>query len=103
MEIEAGERAEAHLDALITKRHEARVKDEGERPAEEAWAESERVYFAKRQQEIADQWKDYRRHMRDLHWRLGDEHDAELKKLEEGERFSPLGTHHEERNGHHGD
>jgi hypothetical protein len=49
-DVERAERVEADLDRLITRRHDQRVKDEGERQAEEAWAESERRYFAKRRE-----------------------------------------------------
>jgi len=36
--VEQGERVEAELGRLIEKRHESRVADEGERPAEEMWS-----------------------------------------------------------------
>jgi hypothetical protein len=39
-----GEATEKELDRLITRRHDARVNNEGERPAEEMWQESERRY-----------------------------------------------------------
>jgi hypothetical protein len=35
-EIAAGEKADAQLDSFITKRHDRRVAEEGERPAEAA-------------------------------------------------------------------
>jgi hypothetical protein len=41
-DIGRGEATERELDAFISKRHEQRVKSEGERQAEEAWRESER-------------------------------------------------------------
>jgi hypothetical protein len=37
-----GEAVESELDRLITRRHDQRVKDEGERQLEEAWRERER-------------------------------------------------------------
>jgi len=37
-----GEKVEAELDAFISKRHDRRVAEEGERPALGAWQESER-------------------------------------------------------------
>lgn len=46
MDIARGEATEKELDALITRRHDQRVAEEGERPAEELWKEGERRYFA---------------------------------------------------------
>jgi len=48
VDIARGEIVEADLDRLITKRHDRRVADEGERPAEEMWRESERRYQQRR-------------------------------------------------------
>jgi len=45
--LAAGESVEHELTRLIEKRHEKRVASEGERPAEELWAASERAYFAR--------------------------------------------------------
>ena len=39
-DIGRGEAVEHKLDAFISKRHEQRVKTEGERQLEEAWMES---------------------------------------------------------------
>jgi hypothetical protein len=52
----AGERAEASLTAFIGKRDEQRRAEEGERPAEELWAASERIYAAKRWRQRAWDW-----------------------------------------------
>jgi hypothetical protein len=55
-----GETAELHqIDALITKRHDQRVRDEGERRTEEAWAESCRAYEAKRRAELTFEWCEF--------------------------------------------
>lgn len=45
------------------------------------WAESERVYFAKLQEDNRIAWCEYHRRLQALHQGLADEHDAELKKL----------------------
>ena len=42
MEVTRSELVEAELNQFMEKRHDQHVSDEGERPAEEAWAESER-------------------------------------------------------------
>ena len=54
-----GETAESHLDALITKRHDQRVRDEGERAEHELWEESVERYNAKRQAELVFAWVEY--------------------------------------------
>ena len=54
-----GETAEHHLDALITKGHDRRVRDEGERHTEEAWAESCRAYEAKRKAALTFEWLEF--------------------------------------------
>jgi hypothetical protein len=43
-DIAQGEATEKELDRLITRRHDARVRSEGERRAEELWQESGRRY-----------------------------------------------------------
>ncbi len=43
--ISRGEMVEAELNHLITRRHDRRVVEEGERAAHEAWHESEVRYF----------------------------------------------------------
>jgi hypothetical protein len=47
-DLRTAEKLEADLDALIERRHNQRVATEGERPAEEAWLESERLHIAAR-------------------------------------------------------
>ena len=84
MDISQGEKVEGELDILIERRENERRKTEGHRPSEEMWAESERVYFARRQEENRTAWCDYHRRLQALHQGLADEHDAELKKLENG-------------------
>jgi hypothetical protein len=37
-----GEQVDGELDRLISQRHDKRVREEGERPEEEAWVESTR-------------------------------------------------------------
>jgi hypothetical protein len=55
-DIARGELVEAELDVFISRRHESRVVDEGERPAEAAWAESERAHDASRREEMRAAW-----------------------------------------------
>ncbi len=59
MDIAQGEKVEQELDHLIERRHDHGRTEEGERSAEEAWAESCRVYEAKRQAELVFAWVEY--------------------------------------------
>jgi hypothetical protein len=53
VDIAKGEATEKELDALIRRRHNHRVVEERERPAEEAWMESERRYSAQSERTTA--------------------------------------------------
>ena len=59
MDIAHGEHVEKELDLLITRRDEKRRAEEGERRAEEMWAESERRYTQQRQEENRAAWCEY--------------------------------------------
>jgi hypothetical protein len=48
--VARGGATEKELDILITRRHNARVRDVGERAAEEMWAESERRHAESRRE-----------------------------------------------------
>ncbi len=55
-EIAAGERVEAELDVFVSKRHDRRVTDEGERAVEELWQVSERLHDADRRADNRAAW-----------------------------------------------
>jgi hypothetical protein len=57
--IAAGEKVEAELDVFISRRHDRRVKAEGERDEEAAWRESERRHTARRREANRLLWCDY--------------------------------------------
>jgi len=59
VDIAQGEKVEAELDHMIRRADERRRLTEGERPAEEMWAESCRAYEAKRQAELVFAWVEY--------------------------------------------
>jgi hypothetical protein len=84
LDIAQGEKVEGELDIFIERRERERRQVEGDRRAEEMWMESERVYFAKRQEDNRIAWCEYHRRLSALHQALADEHDAELQKLENG-------------------
>ncbi len=50
---------------------------------EELWAESVRRHNERRREENRAAWCEHYALMRTLHWGLGDEYDAKLKRLEE--------------------
>lgn len=79
-DITAGEITEAGVDALIEKRHKQRVAEEGERPAEQMWAESVRRHSAAR---------DERKRVA-----LGEYHREHAERLRSS--LSALIEHHEE-------
>ena len=56
MEVTRSKLVEAELNQFIEKRHDQRVSDEGQRPAEEVWAESQRRCFARRREENRVAW-----------------------------------------------
>jgi hypothetical protein len=62
-DIGRGEAVEAEIDAFISKRHEQRVKSEGERQAEEAWRESERREELRRREENRGGWLSWYRRL----------------------------------------
>ena len=75
---------EAELDNFISRRHEKRIQ-EGERPAEEMWTESERRYAARRLEENRAAWRRYHedqaaRHRATLE-ALATYHEGEAAKL----------------------
>jgi hypothetical protein len=74
---------EAELDRLITRRHEARVSEEGDRLEEELYMDSVRRFHERSEAEMRHRWIDYHRHLQILHQSLADEHEAEAQKLRE--------------------
>jgi hypothetical protein len=83
LDIAKGEATEKDLDLFITRRHDQRVKDEGERQAEEAWAESERRHFAKRRERNRIAWIGYFGCIATALRVRAEEYDARAEKLME--------------------
>lgn len=54
-----GEQVEHELDVFISRRHEQRVRSEGERAVEAAWRESERKHEAARRAANQSAWHAY--------------------------------------------
>ena len=75
-EIATGERADLELDLFISRRHEKRVKDEGERAVEEAFMAYARREGARRRQENRAGWYGWHIHRSELYARLAAEHAA---------------------------
>jgi hypothetical protein len=64
-DISRGEATEKDLDAMITRRHEARVKTDGHRPSEEMYEESVPRHNAQRRAE----WAAFHRRLAEAHRR----------------------------------
>jgi hypothetical protein len=62
-DISRGMAVDAEHDAFIERRHNQRVKDEGERQAEAIWRESERKEAARRREQNRGGWLDYYRRL----------------------------------------
>jgi hypothetical protein len=77
---------EAELDNFISRRHEERIQEEGERLAEEIWAESERRYAARRREENRAAWCKYHQDQAARHRAmleaLATYHECEAAKLQ---------------------
>jgi hypothetical protein len=61
------EAAETQLETFITRRHEKRVKSEGERREEELYAESVRAFNVARDQERRAEWATFHRQQAERH------------------------------------
>ena len=83
-EIATGERADAQIDAFISRRHDQREKSEGERAVEDLWRESERREAARRRKEARAGWYGWHLDRADLYARLSAEHEAAAEGLLSG-------------------
>jgi hypothetical protein len=81
-----GEQVENEIDAMIRRRHDARVIQEGERPAHEAWMESEKRHDARRREENRAAWCEYHTGHAERHRAvlesLISRHEAEIVRLQ---------------------
>jgi hypothetical protein len=84
-EIGRGEAVEAEIDAFISKRHDRRVAEEGERQLEEAWRESERRYNARRREENRREWCGYFERLAACLRARAAEYDRRAQALMQGE------------------
>jgi len=80
---------EGELDNFFAGRHEKRVEEEGERLAEEMWAESERRHAARQREENRAAWRKYHqdqaaRHRATLE-ALATFHESEATRLQRRE------------------
>ena len=82
-EMASGDRADAQIDAFITRRDDKRRESEGDRAAEAAWREAERRLETRRRVENRAGWYDGWRHMArtELHGRLSREHVAITEEM----------------------
>jgi hypothetical protein len=56
VDIAKSEQVEHEIDGMIRRRHDARVIQEGDRPAEEVWMASERRHNARRLEDNRAAW-----------------------------------------------
>jgi hypothetical protein len=84
--ISRSERAEADLDAFISKRHEQKVKMEGERLEEAVWVETSRREEARRREEMDRDRLDWHRHLVGVHAERMKYHFGIVNALEGGEK-----------------
>jgi hypothetical protein len=89
VDITHSEHVEKELDLLISRRHDKRVKDEGERLEEVLWAESVRRYNARQEADHRAAWHEYELRLYRIHSGLAAEHLARAEKLQ-------ANGHHEE-------
>jgi hypothetical protein len=82
-EIASGDRADAQIDAFITRRDAKRRESEGDWTSEAAWREAERRLETRRRVENRAGWYDGWRHMArtELHGRLSREHVAITEEM----------------------
>jgi hypothetical protein len=80
-EIARGYQVESDLEHLIERRHDKRVKDEGEKAAEEMYAESVRLYHERTRRENRARWYGFHLDMHELHSRLAEEHMHKAEEL----------------------
>lgn len=85
MDIGRSEQVETDLDRLIERRDTERRKSEGDRRAEELWAESVRRYNASQEADHRLAWHDYEMRLYRIHSGLAAEHLARAERLEASE------------------
>ena len=88
MDVSRAEPAKRELDWLIEKRHDRRVQDE--RRELGLWEVSSRVYAAKRQRDLAEEWYAHEMKMCDVHAALSEE------RRERAQKYRQSNGHHEE-------
>jgi hypothetical protein len=97
VDVAHSEMVEKELDAMIRRRHDHRVKDEGERLEEALWRESVERYNTRQKQEKL--WEELRYHDRMIRAHTANfeaiigTHAAELARCEE---LLGLNGHHKE-------
>lgn len=83
-EIATGDRADAELDAFVSRRDKQRRETEGERAVEDLWQARERLDNARRRRELEAEWCGWHRSRAALYARMSAEHEALAERLEGG-------------------
>lgn len=80
-DITRGEKVDADIDNFISKRHEKRVAEEGERAVEDAWKAAERRAAAERDRQFKYSRLAAEEHLRGVYLRRYQEKDARVVAL----------------------
>ena len=80
-EMASGDRADAQIDAFITRRDDKRRESEGDRAAEAAWREAERRLETRRRAENRAGWYGWHMARTELYRRLSRAHAATAEGL----------------------
>ncbi len=86
MDIVRGEWVEKDLDRLIERRHDERVKTEGERLEEELWMTSSREYAEREKRQVGAARYAFEMSMCELHEALAAEHEQRALRLLEDDK-----------------
>lgn len=79
-DIATGDMADAQIDSFISRRHDQRVRDEGEGAAEDAWREADRRMDIRRRKELDDAWCGWHLARAECYAARAREHKAKAEK-----------------------
>ncbi len=84
--VASGEAVERELERFVERRYDQRVAEEGQRPSEASFMEPTRFYNARKQRELAEDWRRWhierRRANRAIYAVLDAHHRAEIARYE---------------------
>jgi hypothetical protein len=81
LDVAQGYQVETDLSRLIERRHDERVKSEGERLEEELWMESARRYHERQREQNRWEWVRYFDRMAESHAQLSESYRERAERL----------------------